>query len=194
MWSTELAIALSPDQTFERLITNTPPSAIRSLLTRLFLVLLTIAVVVPVMAVQRVTASLAATAALSWSFVLVIQTIVAVGVIVSSRARRVGVLHALDLWFAGHIPYSLWMLGMAMLTANSRVVDPAFLFVTALVPAGWTAWIVAAFCRRVLHVDSAGARRRAAAHQVVVWAVALQYAAFTTGGWFQVVNVARILR
>lgn len=194
IWSTDVAIALTPDQTFERLITNKPAVQVLSLIARLFLVLFAIAIVVPIMAVQRVTAALVATAALSWSFVLVIQIIVAVCVILSSRARRVGVLHALDLWFAGHIPYSLWMLGMATLAANSHVVDPVFLFITAVVPAAWTAWVVAAFCRRVLNVDRTGARRRAAAHQAVVWAIALQYAALTTGGWFQVVNVARILR
>ena len=192
VWSSELAIALSPDQTFERLITNT--SSARGLLTRLFIVLATIAIVVPTLAVQRVTVSLVATAAVSWSFILVIQLVVAVGVILSSRARRVGLLHALDLWFAAHIPYSLWMVAMAVLAANSHLVDPAFMFATAVVPAGWTAWIVTAFCRTVLNVDSTGARRRAAAHQVVVWGIALTYGAVTTGGWFQIVNAARIIR
>jgi hypothetical protein len=192
VWSSELAVALSPDQTFERLITNRSPA--RGLLTRLSILLFTIAIVVPTLAAQRVTASLAATAAVSWGFVLVIQIIVAVGVILSARARRVGLIHALDLWFAGHIPYSLWMVAMAVLAANSHLVDPAFMFVTAVVPAGWTAWIVAAFCRTVLNVDRTGARRRAAAHQVVVWGIALTYGALTTGGWFQIVNAARIIR
>ena len=193
--SSDVSIAFSPDQTFERLVTNTGTAHARSLVAHLFVILLTIAIVVPVMAVQRVTASLVAVAALSWSFVVAIQIGVAIGVIVSARARRIDLLHALDLWFAGHLPYSLWMLAVAALAANSRVVDPTFLFATALVPSVWTAWIVAAFCRRVLGNTPSTARRRAAAHQAVVWVTGLGYAALTSGGWFQLTgSVSRLLQ
>ena len=179
---------------FAHLVANTSAAPARSLLARLLLILVTIAMVVPLMAVQRVTASLVLTAAVTWSSVLAIQIVVATAVISSSSRRRVSVLHALDLWFAGHLPYSLWMVAGAAIAANSRLVDPAFLFATGVVPAAWTAWIVAAFCRVVLIVDAAGSRRRAAAHQAVVWAIALTYAAVTSGGWFRLVEAARILR
>ena len=195
LFSIDVSIALSPDQTFERLVTNTGAAHARSLCARLFVTLLTLAIVVPVMAVQRVTASLVAIAALSWSFVVAIQICVAVGVIASSRTRRLQLLHALDLWFAGHVPYSLWMLAVAALAANSRLVDPAFLFATALVPSAWTAWIVAAFCRRVLDNTPSRARRRAAAHQAIIWVIGLGYAGLTSGGWFQVTGiVSRLLQ
>jgi len=193
--SIDVSIALSPDQTFERLIANTGVAHVRSLMARLGVLLLTIAIVVPVMAVQRVTASLVAVAAMSWSFVVVIQIAVAVGVIASSRARRIDLLHALDLWFGGHLPYSLWMLAVAALAATSRLVDPVFLFATALLPSAWTAWIVAAFCRRALGNTPSTARRRAAAHQAIVWATGLGYAALTSGGWFQVTgSISRLLQ
>jgi hypothetical protein len=195
LFSIDVSIALSPDQTFERLVANTATAHGRSLVARLSVILLTIAVVVPVMAVQRVTASLVATAAVSWSFVVAIQIAVALGVIVSSRARRIDLLHALDLWFAGHLPYSLWMLAVAALAASSRLVDPVFLFATALVPAAWTAWIVTAFCRTALGNSRSTARRRAAAHQAIVWVTALGYAALTSGGWYQVTgSVSRLLQ
>ena len=194
IWSAQLLIAISPERTFARLVANAAAAPARSVLARLAGVLFTIAIVVPVMAVQRVDASLVATAALSWSFVLVIQIAVAVGVILSSPTRRASLLHAVDLWFAGSLPYSVWMLIVAAIATNSRLVDPAFLFAAALVPAAWTAWIVAAFCRTVLNTDRKGARRRAAAHQVIVWTIALTYAALFSGGWSQVVNAARILR
>jgi len=122
----------------------------RRLMMRLCIILLTIAVVIPVMSVQRVTMGLVAVAAVSWSFVVAIQIAVAVGVIMSARERRIDLVPALDLWFAGHLPYSLWMLAVAALATSSGLVDPMFLFATAVVPSAWTAWIVAAFCRRVL--------------------------------------------
>jgi hypothetical protein len=71
------------------------------------MVLLVIAVMVPITAVQRVTIGLVATAALSWLFVPVIQALVAIAVIASAPHRRVGVFTALDLWFAAHVPHSL---------------------------------------------------------------------------------------
>ena len=188
LFSIGVSIALSPDQTFERLLANTArrrnqmPRRVhepvssgntnglassslenrvvgisvtgaapgRRLMVRLCIILLTIAVVIPVMSVQRVTMGLVAMAAVSWSFVVAIQIAVAVGVIMSARERRIDLVPALDLWFAGHLPYSLWMLAVAALATSSGLVDPMFLFATAVVPSAWTAWIVAAFCRRVL--------------------------------------------
>jgi len=195
LFSIDVSIALSPDQTFERLLANTGRAPGRSLIARLCIVVLTIAVVVPVMAVQRVTVSLFAIAAVSWSFVVAIQIAVAVGVIVSARERRIDMLHALDLWFAGHLPYSLWMLAVAALATSSGLVDPVFLFATALVPSAWTAWVVAAFCRRALGNSPSSARRRAAAHQIVVWAIGLGYGALTSGGWYQIAGgVSRLLQ
>jgi hypothetical protein len=195
LFSIDVSIALSPDQTFERLVANTGTGHGRSLAARLSVILLTIAIVVPVMAVQRVTTGLVATAAVSWSFVVAIQIAVAVSVIASSRARRIDLLPALDLWFAGHLPYSLWMLAVAALAASSRLVDPVFLFATALVPSAWTTWIVASFCRRALGNSPSTAQRRAAAHQAIVWAIALGYGALTSGGWFQVTgSVGRLLQ
>src|ERR1044071_8351858 len=188
VWSSELLLALSPDQTFDQLITNMPSLPGRHLFGRLARLLLTLAIIIPIIAVQRVTVAPVAMTALSWSFVLAIQILVAMAVIGSSRARRVSLLQALDLWFAGHVPYSLWMLAVMVLAVNSPLVDPAFVFATAVVPAAWTAWIVAGFCRRGLNVDVTGARRRAAAHQAIVWAIASAYAAFNSGGWSQVVN------
>jgi hypothetical protein len=80
------------------------------------------------------------------------------------------------------------MLAVAAIAANTRLVDPVFLFATALVPAAWTAAIVAAFCRTVLNTSVRGARWRAAGHQAIVWAIALGYAAWSSGGWFNVTN------
>jgi hypothetical protein len=57
--------------------------------------------------------------------------------------------------------------------------------VSAIVPAAWTALIVAAFCRTVLGATPSGARWRAAAHQVGIWACALSFVAWSAGGWFR---------
>ena len=184
-FSTELHVALAPDTTFPRLIAR--HSYVHGLraLRRPAMVLLVIAVLAPMMAVQRVTITLVATAALSWCFVLAIQTLVAVGVIASAPARRVPLVPALDLWFAGHLPYSLWMLVAFGVMAESQS-GPLRLFVSAaVVPAVWTAIIVASFCRAVLGTTGLGACWRTAVHLIAVWAIALSYIAWAAGGWFQ---------
>ncbi|HEY1306824.1 MAG TPA: hypothetical protein VGF24_24895 [Vicinamibacterales bacterium] len=184
-FSTELHVALAPDATFQHLIRSRSYVHGWRALRRPALVLLLISVLAPIMAVQRVTIALVATAALTWCFVLAIQTLVAVGVISSAPARRVPMAPALDLWFAGHLPYSLWMLVAFGVMAESQS-GPLRVFVSAaVVPAVWTAIIVASFCRRVLGTTGLGACWRTAVYVIAVWAIALSYIAWGAGGWFQ---------
>ena len=140
---------------------------------------------VPIMAVQRVTLGLVATAALSWTFAVLLQSIVGLAIVASAPARRIGVVPALDLWFAGHIPYSLWMLVVFALTGMLTAANLSLVIVSAVVPAIWTAFIVTAFCQTVLGTTASGARWRAAVHFVSIWAITLSYIAWAAGGWFQ---------
>jgi hypothetical protein len=150
------------------------------------LVLLVIAVLVPIMAVQRVTAGLVLTAALSWSFVLAIQLIIGAGIILSGPQRRLSMPQALDLWFAGHLPYSLWMLVVFAWMGTATTSSVRVFVISALVPTVWTMALVFAFCREVLGVSVAGAIWRTTVHLVVVWGIGLSYIAWAAGGWFQV--------
>jgi hypothetical protein len=186
--SIETLVAFAPDAAYSQLLTEESPRAWWPLFARLATILLVIGVIVPLMAVQQVTIGLVATAAVSWSFVLAIQALVGASVILSAPARRVRALRALDMWFAGHLPYSLWMLVVAALMAGTTSAGLAFIVLSALVPAAWTAMIVSAFCRTVLDTTRTGARWRSAAHQIIVWAIGLTYVAWSAGGWFQIVR------
>ena len=185
VFSSEVRVALAPDATYRRLLTGEVQVTWWRMLGRPAMVLLVIGTSVSIMAVQRVTLGLVATAALSWSFVVAIQGLVGAGMIASAPARRVGVLRALDLWFAGYLPYSLWMLTSFAWMGSSTSAPLEILVCSAIAPAAWTALIVSAFCRTVLDTTPSGARRRAAAHQVIVWAIGLTYVAWSAGGWFQ---------
>jgi hypothetical protein len=189
MWSTstEVAVAFTPEAAYRRLLSGAADRAGRHLLQRLGAILLVIGIAVPLMAVQRITIGLVATAALSWSFVLAIQMAVGVLVIASGPARRLGMPAALNLWFAAHLPYTLWMLAISGLMAASRHASAELLIASAIVPAAWTFVLVSAFCRVVLQVSRAGAHARAGVHQLLIWAIALSYVAWAAGGWFQVV-------
>jgi hypothetical protein len=167
------------------------------MLRRPLIVTLVIGTAVPIMAVQRVTLGLLVSSALSFSFVVAIQMAVGAAIVATGGGRpsgrpfnaashRTSLPRALDLWFAGHVPYSLWLLTVAAVFASMPAASMDLLIALAVIPAIWTAVIVAAFCRRVLGTSRAGARWRAAVHFLVIWTIGFQLVALSAGGWFQV--------
>src|SRR5690349_16926036 len=174
LWSNEVRVALSPSRAYRGLLAIEAPAVTWRWLRRPALILFVIAAVAPIAAVGRVTFGLVATMALCWSFAVAIQIVVGTCVIASAPARRARGLRALDLWFAGHLPYSLWVfVSLTMLAADAGPVGVAI--VAAVVPAAWTAVIVSGFCRTVLGTTAAGARWRAGAHFVATWVIMLTY-------------------
>lgn len=165
------------------------------MLRRPLIVAVVIGTAVPIMAVQRMTILLLVSAALSFLFVIAIQIAAGAVLIASASSRRVHMSRALDLWFAGHVPYSLWLLLAAAAIAAMPAAGLDGLIAVAIIPAAWTTVIVAAFCRNVLGTSRAGARWRATAHFLAMWGIALQLVALTAGGWFQVwAPIARVLQ
>jgi len=185
MLSSEVTVALTPAAGYRRLLADKAPVPWWRALERPAVVLLVVGVIVPVMALQRVTIGLVATAALSWSFVLAIQGLTGAAVIASVPTRSIDTIRALDVWFAGHLPFSLWMLVAAAWVAVSASMSAEAMVLSAIVPSVWTAIIVSAFCRTVLGTTRNGGRMRAAGHSMATWAVGLSYIAWAVGGWFR---------
>ena len=195
MVSIDVHVALAPGKTYRALMGTDERVSLTRMLRRPALVALVIGTAVPIMAVQRTTAGLLVSSTLSFFFVVAIQILVGAALIASAASRRVNMPRAIDLWFAGHAPYSLWLLFAAALFAALPAAGLDALIALAVVPAVWTAVIVAAFCRHVLGTSPVGARWRAAAHFVVSWAVALELVALASGGWFQVwAPIARVVQ
>jgi hypothetical protein len=186
VFALDVGVALAPDAAYRSLVEDDEPVGAWRMLRRPLVVAIVIGTAVPIMAVQRVTLGLLASSTISFSFAVAIQMAVGAAIIASSPSRRAGVPRALDLWFAGHVPYSLWLLVVTAWFATRQTASLDLLITLAVIPAAWTAVIVAAFCRHVLGTSRAGARWRAAAHVVVIWAVGFEYVALTAGGWFQI--------
>lgn len=184
----DVRLAFAPQETYRQLLLVDADISGWRVLRRPAVTLLVIGVAVPIMAVQRITIGLFANAVLFWSFAVAIQVVIGVALIASAPRRRIAAGHALDLWFSAHLPYSLWLLLAAAWLATGSGTAPEMLVFSAILPAGWTAVLVSSFCRVVLHASAAGARWRAAAHQVVVWIIGLSYIAWSAGGWFQVIR------
>ena len=188
MLSTEIHVALHPDSTYRSLVDADEPVTAWRMLRRPAVVLVVIGTAVPIMAVQRITLTLLAESMVSFGFTVAIQLMVGAIIVASAGSRQVSFPRALDLWFAGHAPYSLWLLTVAAVFASRPYGSLDGLIVLAAIPAAWTAVIVAAFCRQVLGTRSAGARWRAAAHFVLIWAIVFELMALSAGGWFQIAS------
>jgi hypothetical protein len=165
MISTELRLALAPERTYRELLARDTDVTRWQMLARPATLLLVIGVAIPMMALHRVTLRLVATTAVVWSAAVAIEFVAAWCVIRSVDSRQVRTAQAIDLWFAGHLPFSLWLLALPITTWAS-VTAPALEIVglTSIVPLVWTAFIVTAFCRTVLGTTSAAARWRAGIH------------------------------
>jgi hypothetical protein len=147
-------------------------------------------IVIPMMAVHHVSLRLTAAAAIPWSVAVAIEFLAAACVIALSSSRRVRMARAIDLWFAGHFPYSLWLLTLPIATLNHSVAPFEVIGATALVPTIWTAFIVAAFCRTVLGTTTAGARWRAGIHLALVAISAATLFTISAGGGAAVLSYA----
>src|SRR5262249_28091241 len=116
VFSTDARVAFAPDSTYRALIARTTLPAWRALV-RPALVLLVLAVSLPITAVHAITLDLVLRTALTFSVIVVVQLAIGAIVIASAPAPRVSFARALDLWFAGHLPYSLWILLLPVVTA-----------------------------------------------------------------------------
>jgi hypothetical protein len=184
--SSDVRVALSPDAAYRILVAEGEQVGLLRMLRRPVIVALVIGSVVPIMAVQRMTLGLLVASTISFSFVCIIQLAVATALIGFVRSRRVPAPRAIDLWFAGHVPYSAWLLVMAAVIANLPFAALDLLIASAVIPAAWTAVVVAAFCRNVLGTGRAGARWLAFAHIAAIWGLGFELVALSAGGWFQI--------
>jgi hypothetical protein len=179
--SPDLRVALHPEQTYRELISQAPPPSWHAV-GRILLVLLVIAVGVTVAAVHRITASLVLTTAIVWSPIVAIQVAIGVAVIGTASQRRVGFVRALDLWFAGHLPYSLWVLALPVVAMIPAATPHELIAMSIVVPLVWTTLIVTAFCRVVLDLSPRAARRHAAFHLAMACAIGGALVVWAAGG------------
>ena len=169
----DLQLALAPDATYRRLAAEAADTSWLPVITRLLLLVLTLAVIVPLMATHTITLGLLAVSAAAWCFVPVAQLLMAAVTILPARGRTVGAERALDLWFAGHLPYTAWLLLLPFTTRASQLLHFDLVVITFAAAAAWASSIELAYCRAVLHASEAASRRRVAVHQTLMLTLVL---------------------
>ena len=188
MLADDVAVALAPGRTYAQLVERPEPISWWRALERPVLVLLVIGVAGAIATTGRVTAGLVANTMLVWSFAVAVQIAAGAAIIAVTASRRVTVLQAIDLLFAGHLPWSLWVCGVAAWAASDGGHVIEIVAGGAAVAIVWNAIVVSAFIRVVLAARGGGIWARTLAHQGLIWAFGLTYIAWMSGGWFRLLN------
>ena len=179
-----------PAATYRRLAENYPPLGAAHALRRPAFVTLVTGCAIAIAGTGRVTAPLVTSLTLSWCWTVLWQ-LLAAAVIVRSAPVPLTLAQRIDLLFAGHAPWSLWLLTMA---AWSRLfpqfTDLYAILVTVVVPAAWTTLIVHGFCSGALGLPQRGAIRRTIAHQALIWGLAFFYVAWAVALWPRLSSLA----
>jgi len=166
--SPELQLIVSPRDTYARLARTRSRGGVLAALRRPALAAVVMGAAIALGATGHVTPRLLLSTTLCWAFVVVLQIAIAVALIVGPSRRTVGLSRALDLFFASHAPWSLWLLAVAALPAPlGRPVMPLLLL--AVVPLMMTNRAIAAFFREVLQYGSRRAAVHTAIHQALTW-------------------------
>jgi hypothetical protein len=188
MLADDVAIALAPSRTYARLVEHLEPISWWRALERPALVLLVIGVASAISSTRRVTATLVTSTMLLWTFVIAVQMVAGLGLVLSSRTHRVSTPSAIDLLFAGHLPWSLWV----CLAGGWYAADwPFALVVVGCAAVGaliWTLRIVSTFITIVLGASHRERWVRLLAHQAFTWFAAVAFIAATSGGWWRLLD------
>lgn len=160
---------ISPGDTYAMLARASARGTLLTAVRRPLIVALVLGVSVAKAATGHVTPALVASTTLCWSFVVVLQGTIAVGLMAGAARRTVGMARAIDLYFAGHAPWSLWILAAAAWSPSPLGRPMMPLLIAGVVPLVLTARITNAFFREVLALDPRHALVRTAVHQAVTW-------------------------
>jgi hypothetical protein len=185
--SAEVRVMLAPVSAYRALAGAVPRVRWPRALARPAIVALIIGSATVSASTARVTPGLVLDGAICWSFVPVLQIATAIALIGSVRGRTIEVPRAVDLLFAGHGPWSMWVLGVAVLQLT-RTGSVNLILASTLVPAAWTAIIVFGFCVSVLETTRGGAFMRTAAHQMVTWIILASYVFAATQLWPRIIG------
>ena len=180
----DLRLALSPTKTYRELIAEPERGTWLRALERLAFVAILIGTAVTLSSARRLPPGLVLMGIVCWSFVPITQWLIGLVVIGRAPGRPLSVPRCLELLFAAHLPWSLWMLLTIGIETFTPVPFPLVIQVLSLlVPAVWTTIILSAFCRIVLGCTPARAHLLIVAHQAMTWTAFFGYVVLVSGLW-----------
>jgi hypothetical protein len=185
----DLRLALAPLDTYRQLIAEPVRGTWLRALEGPLLVAVIIGTAVTMSSARRVPLGLVLMGIVCWSFVPIMQWLVAAVVIGGGRGRRLSRPRCFELLFLAQLPWSLWTLVMlGLYTFTTVPLGLTVQVLSLLVPAVWTTRIVFAFCRTALGCTPARARLLTAAHQAMTWTLFFGYVFLVSGFWSRILS------
>jgi len=185
--SPELRLIVAPRATYASLVRAGRPLPAIAALRRPLLVAVVIGISLAISATGQVTPALVLSTTIAWSYIVLLQLAIALAFVVPAAPRTVGLARAIDLFFTGHAPWSLFALFVAAWGPSSagHTIWPVAAVACAAMAA--TPRIVAAFFGEVLAMDRRAAWRMTIGHQALTWFV------FVAINWIMSGVTARLL-
>jgi hypothetical protein len=185
----EIDLSLYPSVIYRRwaaATTERPPQGAVVLFRRPLLVCLVLGVSVALGATGRVSSGLVLSAAAVWSFVPAVQLAAFAVTTRLFTGRAPAGARSVDLFFMGHLPWSLWLIALssaAALTFPNGVAGwPRALVMAAtisiVVPVAATARIVRAYFGEITGLPPRRARAATALYEGLVWGFAIAFASW----------------
>ena len=182
-----MRLLLAPRETYAALMRIPSSMSPLAALRRPLLAAVVLGVSVAIAGTGRVTPGLVVATTIGWSYMILVQLAVAMPLLVAGGATRtVGLARAVDLFFAGHAPWSLFVLFAAAWASSPFGRPPLPLLVAAALALAVTTRILTAFFGEVLHMAPARARRWMGIHQIVTWTL------FVALVWFESALTPRV--
>ena len=191
MISPELQLIVAPRDAYARLARARSRGGALTAVRRPVLVALVIGAAIAIGATGHATPRLLLSTTVCWAFVVLLQIGIALPLIAGPSRRTVGLSRAIDLFFAGHAPWSLWLLAVAV-WAPSPLGRPLMpVLASAPVPLLLTVRMIAAYFREVLELDPREARVRTILQQAATWGIPLVLYGTAVAFWPRVLEMIR---
>ena len=185
----DIHVALAPGASFARMAAARRDGTWRDAIERPALYALLVGTCVAIAATGQASLGLVASTTASWCWVVLLQLAIALAMTRSSGSRRrVNEARAFELWFAGHVPWTLWVLLLAPAIRAYPTLPVEEILFSMLAPIAWTCVIAAAFGKYVLGRSTPASWLLALIHQLAIIGLVLSYVAWSAGGWFRLVG------
>ncbi|MEX2283061.1 MAG: hypothetical protein WEE89_11310 [Gemmatimonadota bacterium] len=173
----DLGVLIAPEKSYQRLGATEGTTGWTAVVQRSAVTALVLGTVISLISTGTATLVTVASAMLYWSIVPLVQVAAAVLLVLSAPKRRVNVARGVELMLVGHLPWTLFLLGVTVLLIKYPGVT-LIMMAGALIASVWRAVIVTALCRAVLGVDRRSAIARAILHQSSLLAIIFVYASW----------------
>jgi hypothetical protein len=188
-WRDDVRVMLHPAIVYAELAREPGRS---SFLQRAFSFALLIGLVMAISASGRPTLRLVLGSGVAWSFIPALH-VVSVALVMLTLARgRLPLVRALDLYFMGLLPWSLWLLSIAALASFTPPQREAQLWTIVLltvpVPVVWARIVTFAFFRRALGLSRTRSVASVVLNVAIVWGSILGFFVLSGQLWPRIVG------